>query len=141
MRTSTSSPACALPGEVHGRVAPRAAAQERRVGAARAFDEHLLDAPDALLVALAGDALHDLDEPLDAVALHLVGDLIGHRRGVGAGAWRVDERERAVEAHLLDDLERLLEVVLGLAGEADDDVGREREVGDRRRASRRRACR
>ena len=31
-------------GEVDGRVAPRAAAEERRVGAARALDEHLLDA-------------------------------------------------------------------------------------------------
>ena len=49
-------------------------------------------------------------------------------------ARRVDEREGAVEADLLDHLERLLEVALGLAGEADDDVGAEREVGDRRRA-------
>ena len=54
------------------------------------------------------------------------------RRGVGALPRRVDEREGAVEADLLDDLERLLEVGLGLAGEADDDVGAEREVGDRR---------
>ena len=31
---------------------------------------------------------------------------------------------------LLDHLERLAEVLLRLAGEADDDVGREREIGD-----------
>ena len=47
IRTSTSSPGSALAGEVDGHVAARAAAQERRVGAARALDEHLLDAADA----------------------------------------------------------------------------------------------
>ena len=55
----------------------------------------------------------------------------GHRSRLGALARRVDERERAVEADLLDHLERLAEVVLGLAGEADDDVGAEGDVGDR----------
>ena len=73
-----------------------------------------------------------LDEPLHPLDLHLVRHLVGHRRRLGAVARRVDERERAVEPDLLDDLERLAEVVLGLAGEADDDVGAEREVGDRR---------
>ena len=43
-------------------------------------------------------------------------------------AARVDERERALEAHRLDDLERLGEVVLRLAGEPDDHVGAEREI-------------
>ena len=130
--TSTSSPGAASPGEVDGRVPPRAAAQHRRVGARRALDEHLLDPADARLVALAGEPLRQLDEPLHALDLQLVRHLVGHRRGLGARARRVDERERAVVADLLDHLERLAEVVLGLAGEADDDVGAEREVGDRR---------
>ena len=59
-------------GEVGGRVAPRAAAEERRVGAARPLDEHLLDAADTLRVALGGDALDDLDEALDALALDVL---------------------------------------------------------------------
>ena len=118
-------------GEHHGRVPARAAAQERLVGPALPLDEHLLDPPDALGVALGRDALHDLDEPLEPLVLDRLGHLVGHRRRVGAAAGRVDEREGAVVAHLLDDGERLLEVRLRLAGEADDDVGAERQVGNR----------
>ena len=98
----------------------------------RPLDEHLLDPADARLVPLARDRLHDVDEPLDPFALHLVGDLVGHRGRLGFLPRRVDEGEGAVVADLLDDLERLTEVLLGLAGEADDDVRRQREVGDRR---------
>ena len=58
-------------------------------------------------------------------------DLVGHRGRLGARPRGIDERKRAVVAHFLDDLERLREVVLGLAGEADDDVGAEGHVGDR----------
>ena len=47
------------------------------------------------------------------------------------GRLRVQERERAAESRLARDLERLLEVRLGLAGEADDDVGRDRGVRHR----------
>src|SRR4051812_44795577 len=53
------------PGEVDGRVAARATAEQCWIGAARAFDEHLLDAADAVAVPLEGDALDDVDEPLD----------------------------------------------------------------------------
>ena len=49
--------------------------------------------------------------------------------GLGAAPRREDEGEGAVVADLVDDLERLGEVLLGLAREADDDVGRERAVG------------
>ena len=63
--------------------------------------------------------------------LDRLGHLVGHRCRVGAATRRVDEREGAVVAHLLDDGERLLEVRLRLAGEPDDDVGAERQVGNR----------
>src|SRR4051812_49965961 len=46
-----------------------------------------------------------------------------------AATWREDEGERRVVADLLRNLERLLEVGVGLAREADDDVRRERAVG------------
>ena len=52
-------------------------------------------------------------------------------RGLGAGPGREHERVRGVEGGLVGDLERALEVGVGLAGEADDDVGGDREVGDR----------
>ena len=55
-------------------------------------------------------------------------DHLGRRR---ARAGREHERVRGVVRRGVDDLERALEVGVGLAGEADDDVGGDREVGDR----------
>ena len=62
--------------------------------------------------------------------LTAVRKLAVHRRGLGAAARREDEGEGAVVADLVDHLERLLEVGLGLAREADDDVGGDRAVGN-----------
>jgi hypothetical protein len=76
------------------------------------------------------DPLHELDQAFDPLALDLFGHLVRHRGGLGAAPGRVDEGEGAVVADLLDDLHRLLEVALGLAREADDDVGRQGQVGD-----------
>src|ERR671936_1944345 len=104
-----------LAGEVHRCVAPRPPAQERRVGPARAFDEHLLHAADAGLVPLERDALAELDQALDPLRLDLVRHLVKHRRRLRAAPRREDERERPVEADLLDDLERAAKVVLRLA--------------------------
>ena len=115
-------------GEVDDLVVARAAAQAARVGARRALDEHLQRAPDEPLRALAGAALDDLDQPLHALDLLLVRDGVLELGRLGAAARREDERERAVVADLLDDLERLAEVRLGLPGEADDDVGGQRDV-------------
>ena len=75
--TSTSVARRARPDEVDGRVAARSSAEERRIGPARALDEDLFDPADALAVPLEGDALDDVDEALDALLLHLVGDLVG----------------------------------------------------------------
>ena len=63
--------------------------------------------------------------------LDLVRHLIRQRGRLGPLPRRVDEREGAVVPDLLDHLERLPEVVLGLAWETDDDVGTERETRDR----------
>ena len=63
--------------------------------------------------------------------LDLVRHLVRQRRRLGPLPRRVDEREGAVVPDCLDDLQRLPEVVLRLAGEADDDVGAERETGNR----------
>ena len=76
------------------------------------------------------DLLHEVDEPLDALLFDVLRHLVGHGRRLSPASRREDERERAVVADFLDDLERLLEVPIGLAREADDDVRRQGEVGD-----------
>src|SRR5262245_9779095 len=121
----------ARPGEVDGCVAPCSPAQQRGVRPARPLDENLLGTPDAFGVPVKRNTLDDLHEPLDAFLLDLLRNLVLGSGRLGPLPRRVDERERAVVGDVLHDLERLFEVALGLAREADDDVGREREVGDR----------
>src|SRR3954462_3432248 len=117
--------------EVDRRVTPRAAAQDVGVGAARALDQHLLDAADPLAVASFGTALDDLDQALDPLALDFFGELTVHRGRLGALPRRVEEGEGALVADLRDRADGLLELRLGLARKADDQVGRQREIGDR----------
>ena len=76
----------------------------------------------------SGVGLDPLDEPLEPLVLDVLRHLALHATGMGAAARREDERERVVVSDLVDDLEGLAEVVLGLAGEADDDVGGPREA-------------
>src|SRR5437588_11328940 len=83
-----------LAGEVHGRVAPCPPAETRGVRAARAFDEHLLDAADAAPVPLERDALAEVDQTLDPLRLDLVRQLAGHRRRLSPAARREGVRER-----------------------------------------------
>ncbi len=58
-------------------------------------------------------------------------EAVAHLGGFGAGPRREDERVRVVVLGGGSDLERPLEVVVGLAGEADDDVGAHGQVVDR----------
>ena len=58
-------------------------------------------------------------------------EVVDHRRRFGAGPGREHERVRRVVLGGVDDLERAREVVVGLAREADDDVGGDREIVDR----------
>ncbi len=53
-----------------------------------------------------------------------------HRRRLRFAPRREHEGERPVIANFLDDLQRLLEILLGLTREADDDVGGDRAVGN-----------
>ncbi len=78
-----------------------------------------------------GGALDDDPQPFEPLGAHLRCDEpIGHGRGLGAGTGREDEGVRAVVLRLGDDLEGPLEVVVGLAWEAHDQVGGYREVVD-----------
>ena len=130
MRTGTSSPAVADPAKftvVFRRVRPRSSEGSVRLVPSTSTSS---TRPTRCGVPLGRHALDDVDEALDALVLDLVRHLIRHRRGLGAAPRRVDERKGAVEADLFDGAARLFEVTLGLAGEADDEVGGEREVGD-----------
>src|SRR5207249_1660302 len=98
-----------------------------RIGSARALDEHLLEEPDPAGVLLGRDSLDDLDQPLETRVLYAVSNLVGQARSFCPGPWREDERECGVVAHGLHDLERLLEVLVALSGEADDEISPERE--------------
>ena len=96
---------------------------------ARALDEHLLDPADPGPVAGERAALDDDPEPLEPLTGHGgVDEPVGERRRLGARAGREDERVGVVEPGAGGDLEGLGEVPLGLAREADDDVGRHGEV-------------
>ena len=82
-------------------------------------------------VLLPGQAAHQRHQALQPLA----GDVVRH--GVleaGRGRplpRRILERVGVVEADFLDERQGLLEVLFGLAGEPDDDVGRERDPGYR----------
>jgi hypothetical protein len=94
-------------------------------------DEHLDRAADLRLHPVVRDAVLQRDQPVVALA-H---DLLRQRRQVGggrAGPAGVLEGEGAREARGLDAAQGVLEVGVGLAGEADDDVGGDGGVGHRR---------
>ncbi len=141
------------PGDAHGGVRARFGLRQPRrsagaevdqlvLGAApghrgwvalgRALHHHLLHPADAGPVGGQGRALHDHPQPFEALGHH-VGrhEPVGHGRGPGARAGREDEGVGAVVGRLGHHLEGALEVVVGLAGEADDEVGGDGQVRHR----------
>ena len=86
------------------------------VGPAGALDEDLHGSTDETLRALPGTALDQLDERLHPLAFGRVRDLVRQLCRFGAAAGREDEREGAVVTDLVDQIEGLGEVVVGLAG-------------------------
>ena len=70
-------------------------------------------------------------QPVEPLLDDLLRDLIGHRGRSRPGPRRVLERVRRIEPRPLDDVEGLREVLLGLAREPHDDVGRDRDLRDR----------
>ena len=81
------------------------------------------------LVGLPGVLLHDVDEAVEALLDHLARRRIVELSGRRTLALGIDEREHLVVADFVDEAARVLEILLGLAGEADDDVGGQRDVG------------
>ena len=78
---------------------------------------------------LDGDGVLDSTELVEAAALLLLGGGVFHGGGGGAGAGGEDEGEQGVVVDLLDQADGLLELLLGLTGEADNDVGSQNQIG------------
>ena len=68
-------------------------------------------------------------EALQPLVHHFGGDLVGHGGGGRAGAGRVLEAEALGVADRIDKAQRFRELGLGLAGEADDEIARQCNVG------------
>ncbi len=120
-------------GEVHQAVVGGTAGQAvgGAVLAALALGDHQLQgAADLLLVLLPGDLLLEGDQAFVALLDDRLGDLAVHLGGRGAGTLGVLEGECLGEARLAHHVQGLLEVLLGLAGEAHDDVRGDRRVRD-----------
>ena len=89
---------------------------------ARAFGEDLHALADERAVAVRAKFVREREEALVAFVLHFLRQLIRHVRRRGVFAFRVAEDVGVVEIRLAIDRQRLLEVLLRLAGEAHDDV-------------------
>ena len=115
--------------EVHDAVVLRARGELAHVARGASGHEHALAASHHRVavrpVLRFQQGLQAFEPGLANVLRHLVGQL---RRGCPR-ARAVDEAEGAVEAHVVDELHRLLEVGVGFTGEAHDEVRRERQVG------------
>ena len=87
------------------------------------------------LIAFEADPLLELEERVEAAALLGGWDVVGEALGGRARSRREGGREDGLVADLLEEAQRRLELRLGLAREADDDVGRERDARARPRGS------
>ena len=106
-----------------------AAGELTRVASCRTFDQHALHGADHAPADRARLFVQLRLQPLEACLLLGVRDVVGQRGGWRAGTLAVDETEALVETHLAHEGERALEIFFRLAGEADDEVGRQADVG------------
>ena len=135
-RTSTMRPRRSARRRRGGRSGSAGVRPETRPSSRHRVDEDLLGAcPRAPRCAAAWTRCWRVVQHLEAPQLLVLGDVVGEAQRGGARARRVGEDEEAVEADLVHEGHRRLEVGLGLAGIADDDVARQRQVRDGGRAA------
>ena len=79
---------------------------------------------------LRHDAGLDLHHQLSALVLDFLLDLTVHLGSHGVFLGRVGKAAQTVELHLLDKVAQILELLLGLAGEARDQGGAQGDAGD-----------
>ncbi len=134
--TRANEPGAGVPADRPGREVdelplPGAPRQHGRVPPADALDQGLLAAADACLVPSQGGAVHHRLEAFETLGDHVRRhEARLHVGRSGPRTRREDEGVRAVVPGVGAQRQRGLEVVLRLAGEPHDDVGRHRQVGD-----------
>src|ERR1700761_25351 len=106
----------------HEAVGAGAALEARVVRAALALDKNFVLGAEQLAYARVGDLVEQAQEHLVALHLHVLRQLALHRGGRRVAARRVAEDEAVVEADFAHEIARLLEVLVRLAGKADDDI-------------------
>src|SRR5205823_3737682 len=110
--------------EVDHPVVVGASREHRRVVLARPFDENV-ENPAAIRIEMLVLVLFvSLEEAIQSLRGNGIIDGSAKFQRRRAGPRRVLEREQRAVANLFDQRQRLLEVVIGLAGKSDDDVSR-----------------
>src|SRR6266705_215229 len=99
---------------------------------ARAVHEHVRDRPHERLVALPRDPVLEVLDNRRALGRHLGGNLVGEPGRRRSVLGRVREDAEPVEAHLVEELEEILERRLRFAREADQHRRADGEPRDRR---------
>lgn len=118
--------------EQHDFVGARAAHPNGRLVLARALHHDFQRLAEELLVDGEADLVLHGHERIQALLLDGLLDLVLHRRRRCARPLRVDEGVGRVVADFAQEGEHLLEVLIRLAGEADDEIRRQAHVGDSR---------
>src|SRR5690348_16454402 len=95
----------------------------------RLVEQHVKGAADAAGIECNPVSFYRLLQPLEPLGLDRLVDLIATFGGRRAGSRRIFEREGACIGDLVDDAQGLVEILFGLAGEADNKIGREGHVG------------
>ena len=97
-----------------------------------AFDEHALGAADHPARDLEGQLLDTLLQAHQPRGLDLGRRIVGHVCCRRARTGAEDEGKAGIEAHFVNELHGLLEVLLGFAGKTDDEIRRQRNIRARR---------
>ncbi len=93
------------------------------------IDQHFERSADLLLQPCGADARLCLHEPRLSVLAHILRDRVRQRIGRGPCDRRVGEAPDTVELRFVQERQQLLELGVGLAGEARDERGADRDFG------------
>jgi hypothetical protein len=94
----------------------------------RPLDQHRLHAADHGFRNLRRMRIDMRLQPFQPRMFHGIRGAVVQVRSGGAGTARIDEGEALVEADVFNQLHRLVEIGIGFAGKADDEIGRNRDV-------------
>src|SRR6266542_761416 len=128
LHDSTDQGALVGVSDVYDLVALGAAGHATRSGFADPLDEDFLRRADERAELFVLKFFGEREESGQPSPLRFFDYVIAELLGWRVGSPRVLEAEKTGEPDALDQLERLLEILLGLAGKADDDVGAERQT-------------